>query len=385
MSVRVLHIAHGVEYEQTGAGYAVPRMCCALAEQGVEVTLAALDLGGKVLDRVYETNNLEVKRFPYIGPRRIGYSPALRSFLTDAVEHVDIVQTHFLWSYPVALGARTALEKNKPLIILPRGALLQEALSESHLAKSIWFKLIDGPALKEANCVVATSEREGESVRNLLQPKRLAIIPEGVDFPNLPDKKISEQAALEIIGDSAIGKYLLYLGYLSPHKNLEKIIKVWSEIQKYWSSHTLIVAGPGRPSFIGRLRGLIQHLGLAERVKILPPVYGEGKWTLLNGAEAMILPSRSENFGFVVAEALYCGTPVVASRGYPWPCLETEAFGHWVEAENGVLAEAINDVLSWPPDRRQFMAQRSHLFIRNNFSWERVANQYIELYHELLY
>jgi glycosyltransferase involved in cell wall biosynthesis len=360
-------------------------MCCALAEQGVEVTLAALDLGGKVLDRVYETDKLEVKRFPYIGPRRIGYSPALRSFLTDAVKRADIVQTHFLWSYPVALGARTALEKRMPLIMLPRGALLQEALSESRLAKSIWFKLIDGPALKEANCVVATSEREGESIENLLQPKRLAIIAEGIDFPNLPDKGISEQAAHEIIGDSGIGKYLLYLGYLSPHKNLEKLIKVWSEIQKHWSSHTLIVVGPGHAGFIGRLRRLIKHLGLAGRARILPPVYGEAKWALLNGAEAMVLPSRSENFGFVVAEALYCGTPVVASQGCPWSCLETEEFGHWVGAEDGLLAEAINDVLSWPPDRRQLMAHRSHLFIRNNFSWERVANQYIELYHELLH
>jgi glycosyltransferase involved in cell wall biosynthesis len=277
-----------------------------------------------------------------------------------------------------------ASSNGKPVIIMPRGALFHEALSKSHLAKSIWFKFVDGPALKEAQCVVATSEKEAESINKLLQPRRLEIIPEGIDFPNLVDKAVSRQIVVNLIGNGDLEKYLLYLGYLSPHKNVEKLIKTWSEIQKLWPGLTLVVVGPGNPRFIRRLKRFAKDLKLGERVKILPAVYGEGKWALLNGAEALVLPSRSENFGFVVGEALYCGTPVVASRGYPWPCLEAAGFGHWVDPEDGFLAEAINDVLSWPPDRRLVMAQHARLFIENNFSWGTVADRYIALYHDLL-
>ena len=99
----------------------------------------------------------------------------------------------------------------------------------------------------------------------------------------------------------------------------------------------------------------------------------------------MSLPSRSENFGLVVAEALYCGTPVVASRGTPWSCLETEGFGHWVKAEDRLLAGALNDVLSWSDERRRLMAENARNYIRRSFTWDRVVDQYIKLYRDLLF
>ena len=125
-------------------------------------------------------------------------------------------------------------------------------------------------------------------------------------------------------------------------------------------------------------------MGLTERVKLCGPIYGSDKWAVLDTAETVVLPSRSENFGLVVAEALYCGTPVVASRGTPWPCLEAEGFGYWVETEDSLLAKAINDVLSWSTERRKLMAANAQQFIRSHFSWEEVAKQYIALYRDLL-
>jgi glycosyltransferase involved in cell wall biosynthesis len=213
--------------------------------------------------------------------------------------------------------------------------------------------------------------------------KRLEIIPNAIDTPNLPDKNLATQRAHEVLGNPD-GKYVLYLGSLHPHKNLEKLIAVWSEAEKNWPEHLLIIVGPGPAGYIKRLHKLIQRLGQAERVKLCGPIYGLDKWLLLDAAEAVVLPSRSENFGLVVAESLYCGTPVIASRATPWPYLETEGFGHWVEAEDVLLSGAINDVLSWSRERREEMAEKAQYFIRSHFSWEKVAKQYITLYRDLL-
>ena len=80
MSIRVLHVAHGVEEEQTGAGYVIPRLCSALVQQGIKVSLVALDLGGHLVGGLAEADGLEFRRFPFIGPRKIGYSPSYSPF-----------------------------------------------------------------------------------------------------------------------------------------------------------------------------------------------------------------------------------------------------------------------------------------------------------------
>jgi glycosyltransferase involved in cell wall biosynthesis len=376
-------VAHGVEEEQTGAGYVIPRLCSALIHQGIKVTLVALDLDGHLNDGLTEADGLEFRRFPYAGPRKIGYSSQLRSFVKEAMNNADIVHTHFLWSYPQAMAARMALKRQKPLVQTIHGSLFPEALAKSSFVKSIWYKFIDGPALQEAQCVVATSESEAKCIERLFSPKRLDVIPNAVEAPNLPEKDLAVRRVHDVLGKGE-GKYVLYLGNLNPHKNIEKLIRAWSRIQGNWRGHILVVAGPGRKRYILKLQKGIHRLGLSERIKLLGPVYGPDKWTLLYAAEGVVLPSLSENFGLVVAEALYCGTPVVASRGTPWSCLEPEGFGHWVETEDSLLAEAIQDVLSWSTERRKRMAANSQQFIRSHFSWEEVAKQYIALYADLL-
>jgi len=377
-------VAHGVEQDQTGAGYAVTRLCSAFARQGIEVKLAALNLGGRIPDTGCETGEFELRRFPYIGPRKIGYSPQLRSFICDTIRDVDIVQTHFLWSYPVAAASHMAIRAGTPLTMGTHGALLPAAMAKSYLAKSAWYRIIDGPALEAAQCILATSEMEEECIRSRLTPKRLEVIPHGIDVPYLRDKSISVKRASEIITGGLSGKFVLYLGNLNPHKNLKTLVDAWSKIQTNWKEHVLLIVGSGKPGYIKRLQYAIESLKLGERVKIQPAVYGSDKWALLTGAEAVVVPSRSENFSFVVGEALSCGTPVVASQGCPWPILETEGFGRWVDTEDGLIAGAINEVLSWPTERREKMAQRAQDFVRDHFSWETVAKQYIKLYHDLV-
>jgi glycosyltransferase involved in cell wall biosynthesis len=300
-----------------------------------------------------------------------------------AVQEADIVQTHFLWASPQALAARLALRNQKPLVQTIHGALFPEAMSHSKLAKFLWYTFIDGPALKDSQCVVATSESEAKCIEDRFQPKRLEIIPNAIEFPTLPGKTFAAERAQEILGNPE-RKYVLYMGNLHPHKNLEKLIAVWSRVQKRWPEHVLMIVGPGPGRYVEYLQGFIQRLGLADRAKLCGPIYEMDKWLILDSAETVVLPSRSENFGLVVAEALYCGTPVVASRGTPWACLETEGFGHWVDTEDGLLSDAIDDVLAWSAERRREMAWKARNYIQEHFTWDKVADRYIRLYRDLL-
>ena len=80
----------------------------------------------------------------------------------------------------------------------------------------------------------------------------------------------------------------------------------------------LVIAGPDEQGTLKALKAQVARLGLEESVVFPGPVYGQEKMQLLQAADVFVLPSRSENFGMGVAEALACGVPVVCTKGAPW-------------------------------------------------------------------
>jgi len=80
----------------------------------------------------------------------------------------------------------------------------------------------------------------------------------------------------------------------------------------------LVIAGPDEQGTLKALKTQVARLGLEESVVFAGPVYGAEKERLLRAADVFVLPSRSENFGIAVAEALACGVPVVCTKGAPW-------------------------------------------------------------------
>jgi glycosyltransferase involved in cell wall biosynthesis/O-antigen/teichoic acid export membrane protein len=141
----------------------------------------------------------------------------------------------------------------------------------------------------------------------------------------------------------------------------------------------LLVAGDGPD--VEAIRQLIRRLGLEGRVELVGRVEGEAKRELLASARLVCMPSRYETFGMVAAEAMACGTPVLA---FDIPCLREV-----LPPEAGVLipafdvdafATALAD-LAGDPDRCAAMGEAGRAAARR-FDWEPLARRQEEVYRE---
>ncbi|GIW56235.1 MAG: hypothetical protein KatS3mg082_2639 [Nitrospiraceae bacterium] len=116
----IVHTLAAIGIEASGPCYSVPRLCDALVEAGVEVSLAVLDWVPGAAAPGY------VKRFPLgWGPRRLGRSPAMARWLVEQVRDgcVEVVHNHGLWMMPnVYPGWARKVADIRP-VVSPRGTL----------------------------------------------------------------------------------------------------------------------------------------------------------------------------------------------------------------------------------------------------------------------
>jgi glycosyltransferase involved in cell wall biosynthesis len=170
---------------------------------------------------------------------------------------------------------------------------------------------------------VSNAARE-EIVRYLRIPvNKISVILEAADARFKPvGSQAHRRAAREQLGLPVDRKLILYVGGLAPHKNLVGLIQGFVkavEAEPALESIELVLAGDpkgdGFHSNVDELRALAQSSGLEHRVhfpgfvpdSILPALYSD--------ALVVAMPAFSEGFGLPAAEAIACGTPVVATAG----------------------------------------------------------------------
>ena len=127
--------------------------------------------------------------------------------------------------------------------------------------------------------------------------------------------------------------------------------------------------------------GVVESLGLVDEVVFTDFIPETDLPTYYSGAEAFVLPSLYEGFGFPVLEAMACACPVVTSDTSSLPEVVGEA-GIMVDPQNtNSLAEAMSKVLTDSKLRDNMI--RKGLEQAKRFSWEKAAEQTLEVYHKV--
>jgi glycosyltransferase involved in cell wall biosynthesis len=112
-------------------------------------------------------------------------------------------------------------------------------------------------------------------------------------------------------------------------------------------------------------------------------VAGAQKAALYRDADLFVLPTFSENFGLVVAEALSYGVPVITTRGAPWADLETHGCGWWIDTGVEPLVAALRAATALTDSERQAMGERGRAYVQR-YDWDAIAAQTLALYRWVL-
>jgi glycosyltransferase involved in cell wall biosynthesis len=380
LSLKILHIIPGLT-NASGPTQALLNLIKASEAKKAEISVAYL--GNRLKNQIKpDLRQGDVFDCQAKGLKHWGYSPQLRALLAQKIHAFDIVHLHSLWLYPGLAGSRAARKHNIPYIVRPAGSLDPEALLHKSLLKRLYFNLVEKQILNNASLIHAVSEQEQKNIQKLNLPPPCINIPNGIDptlFSKLPSKSKS-RSNLKLSQDSLI---LLFLGRFHQIKGLELLIPVIRDLAHRFPKVKLVLAGPDQTPFAAQLKSQFRVAGISPLVQFLGELDEKTKINAYRAADLFLLPSRSENFGIVAAEAMAAETPVIASNQTPWEIVEKENAGDWIDRDPQVWTETIARRL----ESKEWLSKagtNGRRLVLENFSWPKIGERMIAAYHQIL-
>ena len=289
------------------------------------------------------------------------YFPATYSFFPVWGVHKLVVTMH------------DTLPLSHPELVFPR------------MSGRLAWRLKETVAARWADRIVTVSDASRKAIEDWLgrPDSRIHVITEGADPIFSPRSNGPEAASvLNGYGLMAGERYLLYVGGLSPHKNLLRLVEAFARVPM---DHVrLVLTGDVQDVFhthVPEIRAAIARLGIEGHVTWTGFVPDEDLAYLYNQAYALIQPSLLEGFGLPAVEAMACGTPVISSRAGSLPEVVGQAGAFFDPTDVESIANAICEILANPAQR----ATLSKLALERSllFNWDSSASSLLNCFNDL--
>lgn len=294
--------------------------------------------------------------------------------LTEIVRSRDIIHLFGIWD-PFFLKIFLLCKLNKKKIIISTlGALEPWPLEQKKLKKKIAWYLYQKKILDSCDCIHATSIEEKRHLIELGIKAPIRIIPHGVIIN--PIKKIKKKNKLK--------KEALFFSRIHDKKGILELLYSWSIVRP--TDWILKIYGPiSDMSYMNDIKKKILELSLTDCVFIFDPVFEyDLKENIFLNSNCFLLPSKSENFGMSIVEALSYGIPVLTTEETPWKILKKINAGKVIKFSQDNLTSSLKEITEMNEEELEAMGRRGREFLKNNYDINKIILRYIKFYKEVL-
>lgn len=314
-------------------------------------------------------------------PRWIGlYAEGVIQALSQGARP-DVVHSHYWLSGWAGVLVKEALDIPLANSFHTLGRVKDMMRRHDEAASSPMRTMTEEEVIARSDCVIASTPFEFDDLLDhyAANLERLCTSPPGIDHSIFkPGDQAAARAELGIDDVPTV----LFAGRIQALKGLDVAISALAHMPT--RAQLIIVGGPSGAAGeaeIAHLRALADGLGVRDRVRLFPPQPHNQLARFYQAADLLVMPSRSETFGLVAAEAQACGLPVVASRigGLPFVVADRKS-GLLVEVgDEPGFAHAMERILTDQELRAELSA--GALVKSQEFSWKATADRLLELYH----
>ena len=355
----------------------------ALAEQLVKqshpVTVLTVNHGGVGISPAERTAGAHVVYLkPFLRHRAITLSPGAIPFCLKRLRAYDVVHIYGLYNLQGPAVGLFCRRWGVPYVVEPLG--MYRPIVRSLFKKRLYHWFLGKGLLDGAEYIIASSDQERQELTGEgLPQEKITVRRNGVDLSEL--ECLPERGAFrQKLGIAKDVSLVLCLGRISHKKGLDLLLRSFAGLNS--SAHLAIVGpddGDGCAQELGSLRNT---LGLEHCISITGAMYGKEKLEALRDADVFVLPSRNENFGIAVAEAMACGLPVIVTDQCGIAPLVEGKAGLVVPYDDRALSEALECLLTDRDLHQRFQAQART--VAQGLSWEEPARQMETMYRELI-
>jgi D-inositol-3-phosphate glycosyltransferase len=326
-----------------------------------------------------------------LGPDGRDLSQTVNEFtdgvLTWAAERgaaYDVVHSHYWLSGWAGVILRERLGVPLAISFHTLGRVKNATRRDDDASESLFRIATENDVIARAGCVVGSTPAEAAELieHYRADPERICVSPPGLDLGVFSPG--DRAAAREALGLALDGSLVLFAGRIQPLKGLDVAVRAFGEVAGSRPGARMLVVGGASgergPGEMAAILDLVAELDLADRVSFHSPLPHDRLPAAYRAADVVVVPSRTESFGLVAAEAQACGVPVVASRvgGLPYVVADGDT-GFLVDGwDPGAYAAAIGRIL----DDASLAGSLGTAAVRRaeRFSWEATADRLLELY-----
>ncbi|MEZ4909312.1 MAG: glycosyltransferase [Saprospiraceae bacterium] len=323
----------------------------------------------------------QVKSFKTVGGNKNGFSPEMILEAFKKKDDFDIIHQHGLW-LPISFVGLLFHSKTTKKVISPHGFLNENALAISPIKKKLSAKLYENRNLRSSDCLHACSVFEADFFRAYGLKQDIALIPNGVEDDFVYSKGNTE--AFKLKHEISDNKVMLFLSRIHPSKGLELLLRLIASVKDEFNKWRLVVAGIDELNHEAELKNLAKELEIDHLIKFVGPVFGQEKVDAFDASDVFVLPTDTENFGIVVAQALARKKPVITTTEAPWKELVDFSCGWWIPKTEVAFKDTLNMVLKLPAEELEQRGRNGFNLVKKNYLWSELTHRTIELYDYLL-